>query len=145
MKLCATKAEAFTEERKFRPYADNILVLPDWLRDRHRERRSAGGIVMPTRSGEPRDYDAVLATVIAAGPGAFDDEIRHDDGIPGGKPKRLGSRKFVPCQVKAGDRVLVQCAVMGEPWIVDGMEHRVIRANNVVGVVEEEAAGEVAA
>lgn len=127
-----------------RPYADNVLVLPDWLRDKHTEQRSAGGIILPQTSTAPKDEDPVLATVIAAGPGFYDEPIMHDEGIPGWKRPK-GSRKFIRTDVKAGDRVLVSHAVLGEPYFVDGVEHRVIRACNIVGVVEEEAAGEVAA
>lgn len=122
---------------------DNVLLLPDWLRDRRVERKTAGGIILPG-TDKPGDMEPVLATVIVAGPGTYDEPIKHDEGLPGAKQPR-GSRKFVPCELRRGDRVLVDHAVSGNPYIRDGIEYRIVRAGgstmpgNIVGVVEEES------
>lgn len=126
--------------KDLRMYADNVLCLPDWLRDRRKERTTPGGIVLPA-SEKPADIDAVMATVIAAGPGWYDEKIVHNEGLRGHKQPKP-SRRFVPCEVRAGDRVLVDHAISGDPYIISGVEHRIVRAENIIGVVEEEAAAE---
>lgn len=119
---------------------DNVLILPDWLRDRRKERTTPGGIVLPA-SEKPDAMDAVLATVIAAGPGWYDEKIVHNEGRPDYKPPKP-SRKFVPCEVRAGDRVLVDHSISGDPYIIDNIEYRIVRAENIIGIVEEEVAAE---
>lgn len=130
--LIATKA------RIRRMLMDNVLVLPDWLRDRRRETVSAGGIVLPA-SSVPGDMDPVEATVIAAGPGWYDERIIHNEGQPGWKQAKA-SRKFIHSELRGGDRVLVDHAISGDIWPIENVEYRIIREGNVLGVLEEEGA-----
>src|SRR5690348_3995843 len=106
---------------ELKPYADNVLVLFDHLRDKRVERRTAGGLFIPATS-QPGIHDAVMATVVAAGPGWYDEKIIHNEGMPGVKMP-APSQKFCPMDpaIVPGARVLVDHAISGDPYIVDGI------------------------
>lgn len=118
---------------RFRPYADNVLVLMDHHRDARKEERTEGGILVPMAAKEPTG--ACWATVIAAGPGHYADKwYGQEKGTDS-----IGSSAFVPCEVKEGDRVLISGPLAGDAIVIDGMEHRVCRAGqlgSVIAVVE---------
>jgi len=116
-----------------RMYGDNVLVLMDWIRDKTRDVTTAGGILLP-RSADPEPTDAVWATVVAAGPGMNLDKC-FDCGC---SASGVGSKVFQPVDVRPGDRVLVDKADQGEPLMHDGLEHRIIRAHNVLLVAESD-------
>lgn len=120
-----------------RMLTDNVLVSMDWLRDRRVERTTPGGIVLPA-SQKPGDMDPVEGMVIAAGPGWFDETIIHNEGQPGWKQPKA-SRRWNHSELRAGDRVLVDHAISGDPYPIDGIEFRIVRESNVLGVVEAEA------
>lgn len=114
-------------------YQDNVLVLMDYIRDARKEERTVGGIITPQTAKKPKRAEAVYATVVLAGPGAHITEYSDHAGS-----KRAESSVFHECPVKAGDRVLVDAANAGQPVPIDGLEHRIIRQHNVIGVVEED-------
>lgn len=117
-----------------RMFQDNVLVLMDHIRDARKE-ETRGGIVLPQTAKKPGKAEAVLATVILAGPGAHITEFADHFGS-----KRAGSTVFHECPVKPGDRVIVDSADAGQPITIDGLEHRIIRQHNIIGVIEEETA-----
>lgn len=93
-----------------RPLHDRVLVK----RITEEAEEVRGGIIIPDSAKEkPQEAD-----VIAVGPGKL-----TDDG------KRL------PIDVKAGDRVLVG-KYSGSEIKLDGEEHVILRADEILGVVE---------
>lgn len=115
---------------------DNVLCLMDYLRDRRKERTTSGGIILPG-TDKPGDMEPVVATVIAAGPGWYDEQIIHNEGQPGWKQPKA-SRRFNRSELRGGDRVLVDHAISGDSWVVENVEYRIVRESNVLGVLEEE-------
>jgi co-chaperonin GroES (HSP10) len=113
-------------------YADNVLVLMDYHRDARKESTSEAGIVLPQQAKRPRLNEAVFATVVQAGPGAHVMGVEDNFGV-----KRALTTTFHACPVKAGDRVVVDQAVSGQPVTIGGVEHRIVRQHNIIGVVEE--------
>ena len=89
---------------------DNVLVLMDHHRN-VRDQRTAGGIYLPDQAG-PDGRTAVWATVMACGKGT--------------------TREPMPC--KPGDRVLVDSAAQGDVCHIAGVQHRIIRQDNVMAV-----------
>lgn len=122
-----------------RPKQDNVLVLFDLHRDADKDVVTHGGILIPHAARKPRATEPVLATVIAAGPGAYQDEIRHDEGMPGA-PAAKTSRRYISMDpgIVPGARVLVDSLHAGDIYEIDRVEHRIVRAGNVVGIVEGE-------
>jgi co-chaperonin GroES (HSP10) len=114
------------------PRNDNVLILMDWHRDARADTFSSGGILLPGQAKKPKELEAVPATVVACGPGRHI-ALGDKDG-----PDYIGTSHFVPCPVQPGDRVLVDWAAQGDPIVVDGVEHRIIRQHNILGVIEEE-------
>lgn len=103
---------------RVRMYQDNVLVLMDWIRDMRRERKTEGLLVLPGTE-KPGKGEEVWASVLAAGPG-------YHEG-----------KRFIPCEVKPGDRVLVDSADAGDAVLLDGLEHRIVRQHNLLCVSEE--------
>lgn len=120
---------------RFRPYADNVLVLMDHHRDARKEERTEGGLIVPMSSKEPGREQACWATVIAAGPGHYADKWHGQEK----GTDSIGSSVFVPCEVKEGDRVILSGPLAGDAIVIDGLEHRVCRAGymgSVIAVME---------
>lgn len=112
-------------------YQDNVLVLMD--HHDKREERTAGGIVIPQAYRGPKSRaEAVYATIIAAGPGWYPGKRCPSCGVPG----LTESTVFVGNDLKPGDRVIVEDKDIGDRYEVDGVEHRIIRQHQVLGVVE---------
>lgn len=90
---------------------DNVLVLLDMHRDaRNEERRLASGLYIPRTTEQPKSaVGGQWGTVINAGNS---------------------------CEVRTGDRVLVESALVGDQIILDGLEHRICRESVVLGVGE---------
>ncbi len=116
-----------------RMYQDNVLVLMDYIRDARKEETSEGGIVLPQQAKKPGRAEAVYATVVQAGPGAHIMGVEDHYGV-----KRALSTTFHECPVKTGDRVVVDQAQAGQPLTIGGLEHRIIRQHNIIGVCEED-------
>ena len=93
----------------FRPLHDRVLV-----RRVEAEEKTLGGIIIPdTAKEKPMEGE-----VVAVGPGA-----RGEDGT------------VQPLDVKAGDRVLFG-KYAGTEIKVDGIDHIIIREEEVLGVIE---------
>lgn len=126
---------------RIRPYSDNVLVRLDQHAHAREEAKTAGGIIIP-RTAEPEN---VTATVISAGPGAYDDSIVHTEKSEHRSGKRsVGSSRFCPMDpaIVPGARVLLAHDWCGERvWSDEGYEYRMVRAGvksqagDIVGVV----------
>jgi chaperonin GroES len=95
---------------KLRPLEDRVAVkLVD------REDKTQSGIVLPDTAQEKPQK----ATVMAAGPGKYDDK-----------------GKLVPMPVKKGDIVLF-AKYSGTEVKLDGEEYLVLRASDILGILPE--------
>ena len=95
---------------RIRPLADRLIVK----RLEEQEQKSAGGIIIPdTAKEKPQE-----GKVVAVGKGKV-----NEDG------------KFIPLDVKAGDRILVG-KYSGSEIKIDGEEHLILREEDVLGIVE---------
>jgi len=94
---------------KVRPLNDRVLVLRI-----EKEEKSAGGIVIPdTAKEKPQE-----GKVVAVGPGKLNDEgARH------------------PLDVKENDRILFG-KYGGTDIKIDGVEHLILREDDILGVLE---------
>jgi len=94
---------------KIRPLNDRVLVLRI-----EEEAKTSGGIIIPDTAKEKPQQ----GKVIAAGPGKVNDN---------------GQR--VPMDVKAGDRILFG-KYAGNEIKIDGVEHLIMREEDILGIVE---------
>ncbi|MCX5826445.1 MAG: co-chaperone GroES [Deltaproteobacteria bacterium] len=94
---------------KFRPLHDQVLVIRE-----ESEQKSAGGIIIPDTAKEKPQK----GKLVAVGPGKMD---------------REGKR--IPLEVKTGDRVLFG-RYGGTEIKIDGVEHLMMRADDILGVLE---------
>ena len=92
-----------------RPLHDRILV-----KRLEEESTTAGGIIIPDSAKET----PAEGRVVAAGSGRVDD-----------------SGKTVPMDVKAGDRVIFS-KYAGSEVKIEGVEHLIMKEDDVLGVVE---------
>lgn len=120
------------DDRRISMYRDNIVVLMHYIRDARKEVKSSGGIILPNAGRKPDNDQAVESTVIAAGPGTWLDKFL--DWERG--ESHVASPVFWENGVKAGDTVLVDRADAGDALIIDGLEHRIVRMTNILGVIE---------
>ena len=103
---------------KFRPLHDRIVV-----RRIDAEEKTAGGIIIPdTAKEKPQEGE-----VVAVGAGT-----RNEDG------------KLTPLDVKPGDRILFG-KWSGSEVKVDGEELLIMKESDVMGIIEDRAAGKKAA
>ncbi|MBL7649750.1 MAG: co-chaperone GroES [Candidatus Hydrogenedentes bacterium] len=94
---------------KVRPLADRILVKREEPSETVR-----GGIIIPdTAKEKPQE-----AKVVAVGPGKVDD-----------------AGKRTPLELKKGDRILVG-KYAGTEVKIDGVEHLIMREDDVLAVIE---------
>jgi len=94
---------------KIRPLQDRVLVLRT-----EKDEKTAGGIIIPdTAKEKPQE-----GKVVAAGPGK-----RDKDGT------------LVPLDVKKGDRILFT-RYAGNEVKIDGVEHLIMREEDILGVIE---------
>jgi co-chaperonin GroES (HSP10) len=118
---------------------DNILV-----RMHSDERASKGGIILPaTRSKHPNQ--AVLATVVAAGPGYYP-EVKalpqrvEKHGLQ--RVERVGRLEFIPTEVEPGDVVVVDSPHCGDNFGEPEERLRIVRQAEILCVVDGIEAGE---
>ncbi|MEJ5209878.1 MAG: co-chaperone GroES [Burkholderiales bacterium] len=97
-----------------RPLYDRIIV-----KRIEQQRQTASGIVIPDTAGEKPEQGEVLAV----GPG-----------------KLLDNGTVRPLEVKVGDRVLFS-KYGGQTVKVEGEELLVLREEDVLGIIEQDAAG----
>ena len=103
---------------KFRPLHDRLVVTRI-----DAENKTAGGIIIPdTAKEKPTEGE-----VIAVGPGGRDE-----------------SGKLIPIDVKKGDRVLFG-KWSGTEVKIDGVEYLIMKESDIMGVIEQTAAGKKAA
>lgn len=94
---------------KLRPLGDRVLV-----KQLDKETKTKSGIVLPDSASEKSNE----AEVIAVGPG------KYEDG------------KLVAPEVKKGDVVLYS-EYAGQKVKIDGTEHQIIRADDILAVFEK--------
>jgi len=93
-----------------KPLGDRVVVLRI-----EEEEKTSGGIIIPdTAKEKPQE-----GKVIAVGPGKMD-----DDG------------KILPMAVKKGDRILFG-KYAGNEIQIDGVEHLIMREDDILGVIEK--------
>lgn len=92
------------------PLGDRVLVKPQ---DKKGEAKTASGIILP--GGMDEDKGAKRATVVAVGPG------RYDDG------------ELIPVQVKEGDEVLYN---WGDELTMNGEDYVLVNEANILAVVK---------
>lgn len=106
-----------------RPRNDNVLILLDKAHADYK-----GPLHLPETYDGKRNIDGGWATVIAVG-----------DGLQFKKNCEKCGRSLYPFEmgVKPGDRVLVDDAkVAGDKVMIDGVEHRLVRATELLAVME---------
>lgn len=94
---------------KLQPLGDRVVVKPDADQDL----RTQSGLVIPDTAKEKPQ----TGSVVAVGPGAFDDD---------------GDR--LPMDVKVGDTVLYS-KFAGTEFKVDGVEHLVLSQRDLLAIV----------
>lgn len=105
-----------------RPYRDTVVVRLD---DLARDRRTAGGLVVPDGVLTSRRIAAVTGTVVSTGPG------RTVDRCP------VHAGHWVDTGVAPGDRVVVDSIDVGQRvYDEDGAELRAIRADEILAVLD---------
>jgi len=103
-------ATATAASTKLRPLGDRVVITPT-----PREEMTKSGIVLPdTAKEKPQE-----GTVLAVGPGAFD-----NDG------------KRVPVDVKEGDKVLY-AKYAGTEFKVDGDELLIVSQKDILAIVQD--------
>ena len=95
---------------KFIPLQDRILI-----RRIDQESKTSGGIIVPDTAKEKAQEGQVVAV---------------------GKGKRLEDGTVQPMDVKKGDRILFG-KYTGSDIKLDGVEHLILREDEVLGVLEE--------
>lgn len=126
-------AQVSHDSARFRPVGDQCLILFDHIRDARKEVMLSSGLIVPHSARKPEASEACWATVIAAGPGRYADKfLDRERGT-----SRIGSGVFIENDVKAGQRVLIQGPLCGDAVVIDGLEHRIVVSDVVVGVEEE--------
>ena len=105
-----------------------IVPLHDWvvIQSGGPEERTAGGIIIPEIAKEKPQWGIVES----AGPGRFESDAKD--------PK--AEKKFVPTEVRAGDKVLYE-KYMAKEFKVNGHEVTMVRERSILGVVEGKDAG----
>lgn len=104
---------------KVRPLHDRVL-----LRREEEETKTASGIIIPDAAKEK----PIIATVVAHGPGAF-----NEDG-----------EERIPLDVKEGDRVLIS-KWAGTEVKIDGEELVIVKESDILAVIEDGKAKKKAA
>ena len=103
---------------------DNVLIRWEELP----ETTSSGLVALPGLDFA-RAIDGRAAIVVSCGPGpSYAANCKEC-----GKPKNP-----YPMGVQPGDRVIVDGRQVGEVIYLDGVEHRIVRENELLGVVEDE-------
>ena len=95
---------------KFRPLADKILV-----KRIEKEEKTSGGIFIPPSAQEKPQYGEIVAV---------------------GSGKRLDSGEIIAPDVKPGDMILFG-KYAGSEFKIDGVEHMILREDEILGIVEE--------
>jgi chaperonin GroES len=105
-----TLATATASASKLRPLGDRVVIQPP-----PREERTKSGIVLPDTAKEKPQEGSVLAV----GPGAFDNE-----------------GKRIAVDVKVGDKVLY-AKYAGTEFKVDGEDLLIVKQTDILAIVED--------
>lgn len=97
---------------KFMPLQDRILI-----RRIDEKNETSGGIIIPDTAKEKAQEGEVVAV---------------------GKGKRLENGTVQPIDIKKGDRILFG-KYTGSDFKLDGVEHLILREDEVLGVLEEQS------
>jgi chaperonin GroES len=95
---------------KFRPLQDRILI-----KRIEEEIKTSGGIIIPDTAKEKPQQGEVMAV---------------------GNGKRLDDGKVQPVDVKVGDRILFG-KYSGSDIKIDGVEHLILREDEILGIIEK--------
>ena len=95
---------------KFRPLSDRILI-----KRIEEEIKTSGGIIIPDTAKEKPQQGEVVAV---------------------GNGKRLEDGKLQAVDVKVGDRILFG-KYSGSDIKIDGVEHLILREDEILGVIEK--------
>ena len=108
-----TKKDKKVEKSKLNitPLGDRVVIKT--LDGGNKEKRSAGGIIIPVAAQEDK---ADRGVVVAAGPGKIDDQGR-----------------LIPMKVKVGDRVLFQ---WGDKINIDDEEYYIVSESSILGIIK---------
>lgn len=138
---------------QLKPHAECVLVL---LHEHNpakqaveREQVSPGGIIMPdvysvrvndhvsqTKRREKPQHIGVYGTIIAVGPGHYDQCVRDDC--------TSHSNKWIPNELTGceGMVCVLEHAFVGDVVPIAGVEHRMVRERDVLMVLEEDETAE---
>jgi chaperonin GroES len=105
---------------KLTPLHDWAVIVPS-----EAEIRTAGGLYIPETAKEKPEEGLVEAI----GPGAYEEEKR------GKKKEEKKERKFIPTQVKPGDRVLYE-RYAGQTYTIGNEERILVRERDILGHIE---------
>jgi chaperonin GroES len=95
---------------KIKPLSDRVLVVGI-----EEKEKTIGGIIIPdTAKEKPQE-----GKVVAVGPGKWDE-----------------NGKRIPLEVKKGDHVLFG-KYAGNEIKIDGMEHLIMREDDILGIIEK--------
>ncbi len=92
------------------PTEDRIVVKPAEPSD-----KTKGGILLPDSAKEAKHY----GEVVAVGDGKYDD-----------------NGDLLPIIVEVGDSVYLSAYHAGEPYKEDGVEYRILRQHEILGVLK---------
>ena len=106
----ANSTKKSTGKTKIQPLSDRVLVRVD---DEKGEHTTASGIILPSGAGE--DRGSKQGTVVAVGPG------HYDDG------------KLIPVKLKEGDVVLFQ---WGDEIKIDGVTYHILSESNILAIIK---------
>jgi chaperonin GroES len=96
---------------RIKPLGDRVVIKPA-----EREEKTKGGIFLPDTASKERPMEG---TVLAAGPGRYDD-----------------NGKVIAMNVKAGDKVLF-AKYSGTEFKVDDVEYLILSEKDILGIVQE--------
>lgn len=101
-----------------------IKPLNDWvvLQPSDADEKSSGGIIIPEIARE----EPQLGIVEAVGPGTHETEKGKEKGK---------EKKFIPTEVKIGDRVLYE-KYMASDFEIDGKKITMVREEYILGILE---------
>lgn len=121
--------ENYISLREFRPLKDNVLVRIDAAKDEAARDMLAPGslLVMPDTTSR-RPIDAAWATVVAV-PVELHSYRRHCN-----KCERPFDR--YDDEIAVGERVILDSDKAGDAVLIDGVEHRIVRVAEILGVAE---------
>jgi co-chaperonin GroES (HSP10) len=121
---------------QLRMLGDNVLVQLDL--SSKEEKRSAGGIIMPSAdSTRDATSDGIFATIIAIGPGVHASKwLGHEYGTA--PIDRLTFLATDPALVPGARVVLAKAALAGDRVKAQDKEYRIIKTHCIEAVIENE-------